>query len=170
MKKKSVYLNTSWAGYLLMGMGMVFLLVAIVIQFITPTTSGMDSNQLSVFRLVFLASFGLPAAILFLVGLGLLLNQRKRLKQEAELKLRGKRVQATNVTLESSNVQVNRQYQMHLTCTYRDARGNQYLFKSRMLRMNPIPFLGDEVTVYLEPEKMKPYFVDVEGSMESVYE
>ncbi|GGI65294.1 MULTISPECIES: DUF3592 domain-containing protein [Enterococcus] len=170
MKQKSVYLNTRWIGYFLIGMGVFFFALALFAQVISPTTNTLPLEQTILFRLIFLASFGLPALVLLIIG-GIVLfrNSRKRKREEA-LKAHGKKIQATNLTIESSNVQVNRQYQMYLTCTYQDKKGDYFLFKSRLLRLNPLPFLGDEVTVYVDPEKQQDYFVDIEGSMAKVYE
>ena len=59
MRRKSIYLNLRWTGILLMGMGLIFLSVAIGMQFITIDfdTAGTITNE-SIFRLVFLLSFG----------------------------------------------------------------------------------------------------------------
>lgn len=170
MKQKSVYLNTRWTGYFLIGMGIFFFALALFIQAVSLTANALAFEQKILFRLIFLVSFGLPALVLLIIGGVVLLRDRRKSKREDALKAHGKKIQATNLTIESSNVQINRQYQMYLTCTYRDKKGDYFLFKSRLLRLNPIPFLGDTVTVYVDPEKQQDYFVDIEGSMAKVYE
>lgn len=171
MRRKSIYLNLRWTGILLIGMGLIFLSVAIGMQFITIDfdTAGTITNE-SIFRLVFLLSFGSPALILIGIGLGIFISYSRQKRKEQDLKNRGRKIIASNLALAPSNVRINMQYQMYLTCTYQDARGQQYIFKSRLLRFDPLPFLSNQVTVYYDPDKMSRYFVDVDASMQNVYE
>lgn len=175
MRKKSIYVKLRWIGILLIGMGLIFFFVAGLMQFVTvnPQTSGMNPSRLSeeaLFRLIFLVSFGLPALILMGVGVGLLISDFQKNKKERVLRAQGRQVIANHLNVIASNVRVNRQYQLYLTCSYTDARGNHYLFKSRLLRYDPLPFLDNQVRVYYDPNKRSRYFVDVDGSMQNVYE
>ena len=171
MRRKSIYLNLRWTGILLMGMGLIFLSVAIGMQFITIDfdTAGTITNE-SIFRLVFLLSFGLSALILIGIGLGIFIFYSRQKRKEQDLRNRRRQIIASNLAIAPSNIRVNMQYQMYLTCTYQDARGQQYIFKSRLLRFDPLPFLNNQVTVYYDPDKMSRYFVDVDASMQNVYE
>ncbi len=174
MRRKSIYLNLRWIGILLIGMGLIFLSVAIGMQFITidfdTTGTIVNVSEESIFRLVFLLSFGLPALILMGIGLGIFISYSRQKRKEQDLKNRGRQIIASNLAIAPSNVRINMQYQMYLTCTYQDARGQQYIFKSRLLRFDPIPFLSNQVTVYYDPGKMSRYFVDVDANMKNVYE
>lgn len=174
MRRKSIYLNLRWIGILLIGMGFIFLAVAIGMQFIpigfdTAGTITTVSEE-TTFRLIFLLSFGLPALILMGIGLGIFISYSRQKRKEQDLKNRGRKIIASNLALAPSNVRINMQYQMYLTCTYQDAIGQQYIFKSRLLRFDPLPFLSNQVTVYYDPDKMSRYFVDVDASMPNVYE
>lgn len=181
MKKKSIYVNYSWVGYLLIGMGLAFFIPAFIMQVVSfgPENFNFTVNgvrqpytveNLLMFRRIFLFAFGTPATILVLIGSVIFVLQRRKKKRMEELKQEGQMIVCQNLEIGYSAIQVNHQYQMLLNCSYTDQKGDTYLFKSRTLRYDPRPYLNGQVNVYHERENIKNYVVDVEGSMSNVYE
>lgn len=181
MKKKSIYYSLTWVSVLLVVLGAIFLVVALGMQLIPIGPESFryqingvyqpyNANSLQVFRYIFLASFGLPGLILFGFGFGLLIYQKIKEKRAQELKQGGKEILCHQLELAYSSVQVNRQYKSYLTCIHTDKKGQTFIFKSRLLRYDPRPFLDDSVKVYYDRQDMRRYFVDIEGSMGDVFE
>ena len=55
-----------------------------------------------------------------------------------------------------------------LLCVHTERERTTYIFKSPLLRMNPMVCLpGGNVKVYYDDENMKNYFVDIDGSVET---
>ncbi|MGX7196354.1 hypothetical protein [Enterococcus olivae] len=181
MRKKSVYYNFDWVGYLLLFMGVLFMIPAFVMQVVpfgphnfSFTLNGVpmpyNEENLQMFRRIFLLAFGIPALILVLIGGIVLIRRIIKNNRDQRLKEMEQPIVCHNLNLEYSSVQVNYQNKRYLTCSYTDDRGDTYLFKSRILRYDPLPYLDGTVNVYQNEFKPKQYFVDVEGSMQPVYE
>jgi hypothetical protein len=60
-----------------------------------------------------------------------------------------------------------RQTYYYLRCSYQAIGGEVYVYRSDLLREDPIPYLNEgKVNVYCNKAYKKPYFVDVDGSIE----
>uniref|UniRef100_UPI00403F6605 hypothetical protein n=1 Tax=Candidatus Enterococcus willemsii TaxID=1857215 RepID=UPI00403F6605 len=181
MKNKSIYSNFKWVAWLLIGMGVLFLVPAIVMQFVPigPDNFNLTLNGVrqpyteanaALFRRIFLYAFSAPTLILFIIGGVILFYHIRKTKKENDLREMGTYLIAGNLEVGYSSIRVNYRHQIFLTCSYVDEKGNNYLFKSRPLRYDPRAFLNGQVKVYYQPDNISNYFVDVEGSMDSVYE
>lgn len=181
MRKKSIYVSYSWVSYLLGGIGVVFFIPALIMQVVTFSPDNFNftlngvrqpytEENLRMFRRIFLFAFGTPALILIIIGATIFIIQWRKKQRAEELKQNGKMLVCQNLEIGYSSIQINHQYQILLTCSYTEKNGDVYLFKSRTLRYDPQPYLNGQVNVYHERENIKNYFVDVEGSMDNVYE
>jgi len=176
-KQKSFLMSFSWVAVMLMGMGLLFLSLAVVMQLvpisfedISTTANGVPqptaANSVSAFRLAFLLAFGIPSLMLLsaggIVG-GCIAARKKRAKW---LKTEGRCVSAQITECTPTNIRVNYRYLMRLKCAYTAPGGITYIFKSGTLRMDPMPYLTQgEVKVYYDRDNIKRYFVDVDGSV-----
>ena len=176
-KQKSFLYNFSVAGTVLLLLGGIFSSVALVLQFIpispesvTVSVNGVPqpptAETLGNFRLIFLLTFGGVGAILMIIG-GIFYSRNKRArKNEKWLKNNGVRLIGEVTGLEYSNVRINGHSTQYLLCSYRELEGRTYVFKSRILRINPVPYLDeDKIIIYHEKGNIKNYFVDVDGSI-----
>lgn len=176
-KPKSFLQSFTWIATALMIMGGVFLAIAIVIQLIplnpehiTVNIDGVRQTSteetLDMFRWIFLLSFGIPGSIMLVAG-GIVAGQKVlRDKRDQRLKEDGVRVTAEVTGFENSFLRVNHQRLPRLQCAYKTLDGKTYIFKSRLLRLDPSAYLKDsKVQVYYDKDNMKRYFVDVDGSV-----
>lgn len=178
----NVYHNFRWVRILLLGLGVMLLIPAIIVQVlpIGPNNFNLTINgnmqpyndqNLQTFRLIFLTAFGVPSIILITLSLTLFLLSRRKRKQEHYLKSHGDLLQAENIDFIYSGVIVNYTPTMRLVCSYKTSQGEIIRFKSKILRYDPIPYLPeDKINVYYDKYDKRDYFVDVEGSMEEIYE
>lgn len=165
MRKKTIYYNFTWVGYLLMVMGSIFgLLSVLAIPF------GSIIEQDGGFQFVFLLSFGLPGLILISVGLGILLHHSRRKRSAQYLMDTGNLIICDNLNVTYSNIRINYEHKLYLTCSYVDNNGETYIFKSPILRYDPTPYLNDQVNVYHDPYDIKKYYIDIDGSLGNVHE
>ena len=89
----------------------------------------------------------------------------KQRKKKEYLMQHGKRVMA-EVTGGSRNLNytVNGRHPWKLECRYEDIfSGEIYLFSSGNVWMDPELYIGQQVSVYVEGENYKKYYVDVDG-------
>lgn len=110
--------------------------------------------------------------IFLIIGIVLWMRRRKRRKEMERLKREGTLVIADAVSCEPSSIRIGNPRHHHgrilsyLRCSYQGIGGETYIFKSDLLRENPIPFLDEgKVNVYCDREHMTPYFVDVDESV-----
>ena len=105
-------------------------------------------------------------AVPFLVigGIFLLITMKQRKKKEY-LMQHGKRIMA-EVTGGSRNLNytVNGRHPWKLECRYEDVfSGEIYLFSSSNVWMDPELYIGRQVTVYVDGDNYRKYYVDVES-------
>ena len=105
-------------------------------------------------------------AVPFLIigGIFLLLAMKQRKKKEY-LMQHGKRIMA-EVTGGSRNLNytVNGRHPWKLECRYEDVfSGEIYLFSSSNVWMDPELYIGRQVTVYVDGDNYRKYYVDVES-------
>ncbi|WP_207696702.1 hypothetical protein DOK67_0001994 [Enterococcus sp. DIV0212c] len=181
-KQKFFYINVTLFGVLLCVVGGLFLIPALVVQVvpITPdnfhfTINGVTQpyslENVRMFRLIFLLVFGFVGMIPIVIGgIVIIWNKMKR-RQQQRLKEEGRALRAKVNQLTSSSIRLYNGYGMRLMCSYKNEAGETYLFKSQLLRIDPTPFLNEgQVTVYCDRENSSNYFVDIDGSVEKVYE
>ena len=176
-KQKSFLVRFTWVAVMLLFMGLIFSSVALVLQLvpiapenISVSVNGVrqPSTQESVdtFRFIFLMAFGIPGLALLISGgiAAACMSARKR--RVKALKNEGACVTAMATELTPSAIRVNHRYLMRLNCAYTAPNGTTYIFKSRILRMNPFPYLNEGwVKVYYDRDNIKRYFVDVDSSV-----
>ena len=179
-KKLSFYTNFTWASLLLIGVGLIFASVGLLMQFVPLDATNFSHSvngslqpfrerAAQNFRLLFLFLFGLPACAL--LGFGIYLGgiTRRRAKKEAALKRTGKKVYALVIDLENTALLINNRRQQRLSCLYETETGQKLRFKSYSLRLDPLPYLStDEVMVYFDPSNPSHYFVDLPASAGTV--
>ena len=129
-------------------------------------------NEVWMFRGIFGGTFGLIGFVFLIVALILLKRGSKRRKEIELLKREGMMVVADVTGCQSAETRftttVNGRHQIdyELTCSYTDVMGQTYIFTSDKLHKDPTPFLEDgKVNVYCDRTNMKPYFVDIDGSI-----
>ncbi|MEI5995120.1 hypothetical protein [Candidatus Enterococcus mansonii] len=181
-KQKSFYINFIWIGILPCIMGLFLLVPALIIQVmpITETNFQFSINGVAQpytqenvqhMRHIFLLVFGIIGMVPILIGATLLFWNYRKKKQRQLLKEQGLALRAEVAQFTSSSIQINNRFATRLLCSYTNKQGETYLFKSQFLRMDPTPFLQDgQVTVYCDREDNIKYFVDVDGSVDRVYE
>lgn len=177
VRPKSFLQSFMFVGAALLSLGLVFLIAAAVVQLIPidPNSVNLYINGIRqpptqetvrTFRLLFLLIFGIFAVAAAGAG-GALIGRAALKRRGAEsLKENGTCLTATVVAFSPSRVSVNHGRLQRLVCSYTDFRGQTYIFKSDLLRNDPVPFLPNgEVKVYHDREDMRMYFVDVDGSI-----
>lgn len=176
MKKKSFIYQTWWIGLIPMLVGFIFMIVATVIQLVPM--DGVDINSVYTenasairdFRFIFLAAFGGTGLFIFMIGLLLIGYPKYQKVKNQRLKEQGIKISAEVIDFQGTALTVNNNRLTRLTCTAK-INGTDYIFKSQPLRLNPVPFLkNDLVDVYYDLGNMKRYFVDVYGSVRDVVE
>jgi hypothetical protein len=98
------------------------------------------------------------------IGGGMIAVRGGRRKLEAELRLRGRRVQARFQSVErNTSIQVNGRSPWRILCQWQDpSTGLLHVFKSQNLWFDPTPYVQvQELTVFVDPAKPKRYVVDV---------
>ncbi|EOL42734.1 hypothetical protein RV11_GL003057 [Enterococcus phoeniculicola] len=181
-KRKSFFYNFTWVGYLLLGLGLLFLSIGLILQIIPINESNFHMSvngveqpysaaNVHTFRLIFLSTFGgVGGLLLVTAGIFIGRNYYKK-KRVINLKDSGEKIVAEVVDYLPSHVRVNHYPAMYLICSYKKLTGEQLNFKSKLLRRNPIPFLSDnKVIVYYDKNNLKKYFVDVDESIGNVVE
>lgn len=176
-KPKSFVQSFSWIGGLLLAMGILLFAVAIVMQLVPLSPADMNvyingvrqpatSETVRIFRMSFLLAFGV-AGLGLAVGGGVVIGRRKAQRgRNRRLKEEGLCLTAEASGYAPSNVRVNHRMLTRLVCAYTDGSGRTFLFKSGLLRMDPMPYLPQgQVQVYCDRDDMSRYFVDVDGSV-----
>lgn len=176
-RKKSFLINYSWISIIFIVLGGIFVTIAIIFQLIpldprtiTVRINGIlqPANQetVRIFRLIFLLTFGIVGCVSLIVAGIILIRRRNRQQFIKSVKENGTSIIAEVTDYIPTAVRVNRRRLMRLYCSYTDAKGNVYIFKSDILRLNPIPYLKDgKVKVYYEWDNKKRYFVDIDESV-----
>lgn len=177
VKQRSFLQKFSFVGLIFLGIGIPFLIIGIVIQFIpiNPETMTVYRNgvrqiateeTVRVFRLIFLGVFGGLGLIFSVIGGILAFHPIRKRRRLEHLKREGALLVADAIGLEATHIRVNHRRLSYLRCSYETPIGETYIFKSDLLRADPIPHLDDgKVNVYYERDNMKEYFVDVDGSI-----
>jgi len=182
MKKQRSFLQSfTWVGVMLLVMGGIFAAVGIITQFaptapesFTMVVNGVQAGvqasaaaaSLQMARLIYLLTFGLMGLTLMLTGAIIFGCGKMRRLREQRLKQEGDCLAARVVGQERTGARSNYQQIMRLRCAYTDEKGTTYIFKSRMLRSDPEPFLPNGmVNIYYDRNDMSRYFVDVDGSV-----
>ena len=177
VRKRSFLQSFRWVGVMLLAMGVVFLIVAVVMQFVAVNPENINvyhngvrrpptQETVRIFRLIFLSVFGSFSAALIIAG-GIVFGRATARRRRADhLKESGRRVTADVTDCVHSAVHVNSRYLMRLRCSYTGSDGVTYIFKSGLLNTNPMPYLPQgQVTVYHDRDNIARYFVDVDGSV-----
>lgn len=177
-KQQSFIHSFGWVAAMLAIIGGALIVIALVIQVIpldpekiTVNISGTrhpsTEETLDMFRRIFLLSFGIPGIGMLLTGGGVLAKRMSRLKTEEKMKKEGTHIEAEVTGYPSTFVEWGQRFLARLECTYTTIDGKSHVFKSRLLRADPSPFLENgKVNVYYNKENPKQYFVDVDGSIE----
>jgi len=176
-KGKSFLYHFTWVGILLLSMGLLFLCIALLMQFIPihPDSVALYYNDVrqpstpetvQSARLLFGLIFGGIGVILGCIGTLILAKKWIARGRAERLKAYGTCVKATVTDCAASAMHINGRYFSRLNCAYLDSSGITYIFKSGALRMDPSPYLTDgTVTVYYDEHNMRHYFVDVDDSI-----
>lgn len=175
-KGKSFVQSFTWVGLLLLALGVVFIVVAAVMQLVplSPANMHMYTNGIQrpateetvrIFRLVFLLTFGIIGLLLAIAG-GIVAGQQAARRRRAKrLKKEGVRITAEVMDYSLSAVRINYRFLTRLRCAYKDSDGTTYIFRSDILRADPAPYLQQgQVDVYHDRNDISKYFVDVDGS------
>ena len=132
----------------------------------------MTEQDVLMFRSIFGGVMGTVGIIMIIIGFVMFKRKSKRKKEIELLKREGMMVVADVTgcqiaeTRFTTTVNGRRQIDYELTCSYTDVMGQTYLFTSDKLRKDPTPFLENgKVNVYCDRTNMKPYFVDIDGSI-----
>jgi len=176
--QRSFLQRFSIIGLIFLAIGIPFLIVGIVIQFIPMNPENMTiyrngirqpatEETVRTFRLIFLGVFGGLGLIFSTIGGIFALRPMMRRRRSERLKQEGALLVAEAIGLESLPIRATHRALSYLQCAHQTPTGETYLFRSDLLRTDPIPFLDEKkVNVYYDREDMRKYFVDVDGSVE----
>lgn len=176
-KQKSFLQSFAWVGIMLLVLGSVFLGVAVVMQLVplNPENMSIYSNGLRqpstketvrTFRLIFLLVFGILGLGMAIAGSIVAGRARAQRRLACRLKEEGVCLTAEVAGISPSAVRVNYRSLVRVRCSYTDFGGRTYIFKSGLLRMDPMPYLPQGyVNVYHERDNISRYFVDIDGSV-----
>jgi len=176
-RQRSFEQSFSWVSVMLLGMGVLFLGVAVMAQLVmtTPesvhvTVNGVPlpptEESLQTAHLIFGLTFGSVGFILLSIGAIVFVRRQMYLLRARRLMREGDCLSAIVLDCEPTNVSVNRRPLLRLRCSYMDKKGITYIFKSAALRGDPTPFLPNgSVAVYCDRNDMSLYYVDVDGSI-----
>jgi len=174
---KSFLQSFIWVGVMLLAMGIGFFVLAIVVQLLPiasenihtyingelmpPTYDAADN-----FQLIFSLAFGLSGLGLIVAGAIVIFRKVAKKKLADQLKRNGACLIAEALDYAGSNVSINGRIVPRLVCAHTDSSGTTYIFKSDLLRLDPVPYLSDMmVNVYYDKNDMNRYFVDIDGSV-----
>lgn len=165
MKKK---IMDSTIGMFLL-IGIIFVLVGGSFTGVGIATFFWNAGPNMIFFQLIFGGIGLP---LFIIGIICLLYSIKRRNRINSLISSGKYIMAEVATVNRcDNVKLNGYHPYVVTCQYQDASGNIHMFRSRYLRINPEPFLKDQmVRVYLDAEDYRYYYVDIDEVLPNIIE
>ena len=175
--QKSLLQSFMWVGVMLLAMGFVFFVVAIIIQLLPIGSEDMymyingelvppTNDTMFDFRWIFLFVFGIPGLGLIVAGATVIFKNVAKKKLAGQLKADGACLVAKVLDYADSNVYANGRGAQRLVCAYTDSSGTAYIFKSELLRLDPVPYLSDMmVNVYYDQNDMGRYFVDIDGSV-----
>ena len=107
---------------------------------------------------------GVLGTVFFLIGAVILWCGKTQKDKQAYLKTAGIPVTAKVIDIEyRSNIDVNGVHPYCVVCLWTDPTGNEYVFKSANLWLNPEPFIkNEEVIVYILADNPEKYFVDAQ--------
>lgn len=174
---KKIKVTVTWAKWVLLLLGGIFLLISIVLALIplpsTATVNGVKQSMTPslrrLFHVVLSGGFAMPAVILLLISGIMTVRDSVRRKRQRELTDAGNFVLADQINLVPTLIRFNYEPIMRLTCTYTDKTGQKILFTGPMVRYDPTALLKNgKVKVYVDTNDIHNYFVDLEGSMEGV--
>lgn len=166
---KSIVMNTKWIVLLLLGMGILFLTVGIVVSSLDITFK--TTSEEFGFRYGFLGAFGGVGAILIIVAGIIYYRITKGHRRYEQLISDGNFAWAEVVDVSPNySVNINGKSPFALRCKFSHTDGTTYMLKSKFLRFNPVSLLKDgKVKVWFDPYNVKNYYVDVDGSIEDGY-
>ncbi|MDD6812000.1 MAG: DUF3592 domain-containing protein [Lachnospiraceae bacterium] len=126
-----------------------------------------DPHQVRTVSLLYLPTLilGCIAVPFSIIGGVFLLIVRKRKKRKQYLLQNGRQVMAevTGGRL-NYNYAVNGRHPWKMECKYEDIySGELYLFSSENIWIDPEFYIGQQVTVYVDANNYRKYYVDVEG-------
>ena len=177
VRHKSFLQSFMWVGVMLLAMGFAFFVVAIIVQLLPIGSEDMymyfngelvHSTNDTTFdlRWIFLLAFGIPGLGLIVAGTTVIFKYVAKKKLAAQLKTDGACLVAEACDYADSNMSVNGSAIPRLVCAHTDSSGTTYIFKSELLRLDPVPYLSDMmVNVYYDKNDMSRYFVDIDGSV-----
>jgi hypothetical protein len=177
VRHKSFLQSFMWVGVMLLAMGFAFFVVFIIAQLLPIGSEDIytyingelvppTDDTMFDFRWIFLFGFGIPGLGLIVAGTTVIFKNVAKKKLAAQLKRDGACLVAEACDYADSNVSVNGSVTPRLVCAYTDSSGTTYIFKSELLRLDPVPYLSDMmVNVYYDQNDMSRYFVDIDGSV-----
>jgi len=182
MRKQKSFLTKKWSiawTYLIMGILFIPGGFLGILGFrpgnyanINGVYRAVTESEALLFGLFFGGIFGGIGLASLIFGFITLKRGSKRKKEIELLKREGMMVVAdvTGCEVAKSRIRVNvngrTQVNYELTCSYQDLAGKTYILRSDLIRKDPTPFLEDgKVNVYCDRTNMKPYFVDIDGSI-----
>ncbi len=176
-KPKSFLQSFLWVTIMLLSMGAVFLGIAAIMQFVSISPHNINvtingirqpptEETVRTFRFMFLLIFGIIGLILAITG-GIIAGRAGMRRRRAHrLKEEGVRIIANVVQHTASAIYVNHRNLTRLHCAHTASDGRIYIFKSGLLRMDPVPYLYQgQVNVYYDRDNINNYYVDIDGSV-----
>ena len=143
-------------------LGAIFLIVALIVTVaVLPNVTGAEGENLYILPII----FGSMGIIWLLVGGGFLIFVGAKDKKKKDLMQNGNMVYA-EVTggSEVFNVEVNGRHPWKLECKYEDPfSGEIYLYSSRNMFVDPYPYIGQQIAVYVDRNDPSKYYVDIQS-------
>jgi hypothetical protein len=165
VKQRSFLLNTTGSDFLTLVFGAIFMSFSLIVILEEVEESRTD-----------ILIFGSIGLVIFIFGFVTLIRGMIRRREIKQLKRQNTFVIADVIGCKLSNIRVTKnkrrrnnhregQPVYYLRCSYQSIYGETYIFKSDLLNEDPTPYLKGKVNVYCDEDYMKPYFVDVDGSI-----
>lgn len=159
LRNQKLYFSNGLVQIIFLLLGLPFLGISIAFYFSMH-------DALEEEALILILVFGGIGLLFLLTVVALSVWNVKEKRRIRQLKENGRRRYApvTEVAMNYS-VTINNRTPYVLYCQIQEGQ-QAYIFKSKLLRIDPTPFLSsDVVVVYQELDNPKNYFVDVEESM-----
>ena len=156
-----------WVAWMLIGMGALFAIICGVVIGAVGANGSLPPEEFVRFRLGFSLGFGGAALGLLIAGAIVFAIYHGREMRARALVGHGHYVMAEVIGIQTSHVRTGHNFLLHLRASYQHTDGRTYIFRSPLLHYDPSAMLMDnQVKVYLDPQDIRRYFVDVLGSMQ----